>query len=190
MATRAEQKELRKQQILEVALELFIKKGYVATKIEDIAKTANMSVGLLFHYFESKEQLYMELINIGVSSPTDMMSGLFNCTPLELFQSFAENIIGFVQQNKFTANMFVFMGKAYYDQSTPEKARKLAEKLDFYHLTVPKIVEGQNEGVFKEGDPLALSTLFWSSMQGAVASYAISDMPLPKPEWLMDIILK
>ena len=55
---RQEQKEARRQEILYVALDLFVKKGYAATKITDIAEKASMSVGLLFHYFESKEKLY------------------------------------------------------------------------------------------------------------------------------------
>lgn len=36
-------------------LDLFIRKGYAATKISDIAEHVGMSVGLLFYYFESKD---------------------------------------------------------------------------------------------------------------------------------------
>ena len=51
MDTRKEKKERRRQEILYAALELFVTKGYAATKITDIAKSANMSRGLMFHYF-------------------------------------------------------------------------------------------------------------------------------------------
>ena len=64
MDTRKEKKERRRQEILYAALELFVTKGYAATKITDIAKSANMSRGLMFHYFESKEKLYEELLNV------------------------------------------------------------------------------------------------------------------------------
>ena len=66
METRKEQKERRKQEIIYAALELFVSKGYAATKVTDIAKKANMSTGLMFHYFESKEKLYEELVEIGL----------------------------------------------------------------------------------------------------------------------------
>lgn len=66
METRKEQKERRRQEILFAALELFVSKGYVATKVTDIAQRANMSTGLMFHYFESKEKLYEELIRMGL----------------------------------------------------------------------------------------------------------------------------
>ena len=49
METRKEQKEKRRQEILLAGLDLFVTKGYAATKITDIAKQAGMSTGLLFH---------------------------------------------------------------------------------------------------------------------------------------------
>ena len=64
--TRQEQKEARRQAILMKALELFVTKGYYETKINDIAEGVKMSVGLLFHYFDSKEQLFYELVKMGV----------------------------------------------------------------------------------------------------------------------------
>ena len=70
METRKEQKERRKQEIMQAALELFVSKGYAATKITDIAKRANISTGLIFHYFESKENLYEELIQMGLEGTT------------------------------------------------------------------------------------------------------------------------
>lgn len=55
MDTRKEKKERRRQEILYAALELFVTKGYAATKITDIAKSANMSRGLMFHYLSQRE---------------------------------------------------------------------------------------------------------------------------------------
>ena len=66
MGIREEQREKRREEILAAGLDLFIRKGYVATKISDIAAQVGMSVGLLFHYFQSKENLYEELIKYGI----------------------------------------------------------------------------------------------------------------------------
>jgi len=60
--TRKEQKEERRKAILMTALNLFVKRGYYETKIADIAEAVPMSTGLLFHYFESKEELLLELV--------------------------------------------------------------------------------------------------------------------------------
>lgn len=53
----------RKDRIKQVALELFANEGYHATSISKIAKQANISKGLLYNYYESKEELLKEIIH-------------------------------------------------------------------------------------------------------------------------------
>ena len=50
-------RESKKNLIQEVALELFATRGYHSTSISMIAKEADISKGLLYNYFESKEEL-------------------------------------------------------------------------------------------------------------------------------------
>lgn len=55
MGMREQQKEKRRKEILLAGLDLYIRRGYSATKIKDIADQVGMSTGLLFHYFETKK---------------------------------------------------------------------------------------------------------------------------------------
>lgn len=55
-------KEERKIQIIKTACQLFAKKGYYNTTMPDIAKELGMSVGNLYNYFESKEELAKEVM--------------------------------------------------------------------------------------------------------------------------------
>ena len=55
--TRRQQKEERREQILDAALRVFAEKGFAGASIRDIAKEVGVTEGLLYHYFESKEQL-------------------------------------------------------------------------------------------------------------------------------------
>jgi len=57
-------REETKGKILNTALELFAKKGYSRTSISEIAKSAKISKGLVYNYFESKEKLMEEVIKI------------------------------------------------------------------------------------------------------------------------------
>ncbi len=52
-----DKKQIKTEQILEKSLILFSKKGFYSTTIPDIAKAMNMSVGNLYNYFSSKEEL-------------------------------------------------------------------------------------------------------------------------------------
>jgi len=49
--------EARRQQILTAALDLFGTKGFHSTTTQDLADHANVSVGLIYQYFKSKEDL-------------------------------------------------------------------------------------------------------------------------------------
>jgi len=56
-ATRDQKKAKTKQAILKAALELFAAKGFYATTAKAISKKARISEGMLFKYFETKEDL-------------------------------------------------------------------------------------------------------------------------------------
>lgn len=60
-------RESRKKQIMSSALELFAKEGYGHVSISSLAKHAGISKGLMYNYFESKEQLLKEVLNNGVN---------------------------------------------------------------------------------------------------------------------------
>lgn len=51
--------------ILDTALELFAEKGYYQTSINDISRKAGISKGLLYNYFESKDEVLRSIIQTG-----------------------------------------------------------------------------------------------------------------------------
>jgi AcrR family transcriptional regulator len=53
----------KKLVIEEAARELFIKQGFHATSMRDIARTAEVSLGNLYNYYETKEAIYQSIIN-------------------------------------------------------------------------------------------------------------------------------
>ena len=55
-------RENRKQQIMEIAMTLFARDGYGHVSISMLANEAGISKGLMYNYFESKEQLLREII--------------------------------------------------------------------------------------------------------------------------------
>jgi AcrR family transcriptional regulator len=52
-----------RQAIVEAALELFAERGFHATLVDDIANAVGISRAALYQYFESKEQLFVELMH-------------------------------------------------------------------------------------------------------------------------------
>ncbi|QCM12572.1 TetR/AcrR family transcriptional regulator [Agrobacterium tumefaciens] len=60
--TRAEQKIQRPLQILDAAFEEFTKRGFTATRVEDIAERVGVTKGTVYVYFETKEALFEAMI--------------------------------------------------------------------------------------------------------------------------------
>lgn len=54
----------RRAQLLELGLTLFGAAGYDEVSIDEIAKTAGVSKGLLYHYFGSKRAFYVETLRV------------------------------------------------------------------------------------------------------------------------------
>jgi len=57
--------------ILDTALELFAEKGFHQTSISDITRKAGISKGLLYNYFESKDEVLKSIIQTGYDTAYD-----------------------------------------------------------------------------------------------------------------------
>ncbi|MEM9325682.1 MAG: TetR/AcrR family transcriptional regulator [Bacteroidota bacterium] len=86
----AEIREASKVKIMDAALELFATRGYMATSITAIGQRAGISKGLMYHYFESKEQLLREMINGLMTDGEKEVSKLITDDPRETFRNFIE----------------------------------------------------------------------------------------------------
>ncbi len=55
-------KDARPQELLDAALDHFVARGFAATRLDDVAKTAGVSKGTLYLYFCSKEELFKAVV--------------------------------------------------------------------------------------------------------------------------------
>jgi len=61
-------KDARPGELASAALELFVERGFSATRLDDVAKRAGVSKGTLYLYFDSKEALFKTVIEEGIVS--------------------------------------------------------------------------------------------------------------------------
>jgi TetR/AcrR family transcriptional regulator len=66
-AKRERRKEARPGELLDAALDLFVEKGFAATRAEEVAARAGVSKGTLFLYFPSKEELLKAVVRENIS---------------------------------------------------------------------------------------------------------------------------
>jgi AcrR family transcriptional regulator len=185
---RAEQKEKRRKEILIVGLDLFIRKGLASTRIQDIADAANMSTGLMFNYFESKEKLYEELIKIGIDTTKKMLNSL-DGEGLIFFETIARQIFSLFKTESNIAKMFVLMNQAKHNEAVPETVKPLLDGMDYVSVSVNKIEQGQKDLTIKEGDPAALAVAFWGAISGIAEEIALGkNNVVPESDWVVDIL--
>jgi TetR/AcrR family transcriptional regulator len=69
---RERRKLARPGELLDAALDLFVEKGFSATRVDEVAARAGVSKGTLFLYFQSKEDLFKAVVreNIANKFPT------------------------------------------------------------------------------------------------------------------------
>ena len=65
-ASHQRRKEARPSELLDAALDLFVEKGFAATRLEDVAARAGVSKGTLYLYFDSKAALLKAVVENGI----------------------------------------------------------------------------------------------------------------------------
>jgi AcrR family transcriptional regulator len=169
-------KKKKRSEIRDAALEIFARKGFENTTVQEIADKANISKGTIYLYFKTKEdildaasqeilqQLEGELLQAldGLSDPSDKLSALIkqalDITP-EFEQIFAVHM---------EIRLFHLRNKAYENV-----IRHLEETLIRFRLIVTEIIEqGKDQGVFRSKvNAQALAICLLGIIDGIVMQY-------------------
>ena len=184
----------RREQILQAALKVFAVKGLAATKISDIATAAGLSHGLIYHYFDSKDEIFTELVMLAfrVSNNTIIDAvNLADQSPGERFRAMAEAILAHAYQG-MGPYYFLIVNQAFTSEAVPAEVKKMtAAQQSFYSdYLIPLIVEGQEKGEIAPGDPLELAVAFMSVFQGIAINKVQSGgcLPIPAAEIVLRIL--
>lgn len=178
----------RKKQLLRVALDVFIEKGYYGTSTREIARRAGVSSGLLFHYFSNKDSIYLALVKIGAEEMKIDTEKAMNAPCEYLFQTI-KNTFEQLEDNPSFGKMFVFMDHVQHTAVNEKEITLLLESTDICKQWIPIILEGQRRGEFREGNPHSLCVAVFGAIQGiAQEKVRIPNTPLPKTDWLMDMM--
>lgn len=75
-------KAQRPEDILQAALAEFIAKGYAGTRLDDVARRAGISKGLVYVYFDTKEELFKAVIRKFLVPHVEMLQGEIDTSQL------------------------------------------------------------------------------------------------------------
>jgi TetR/AcrR family transcriptional regulator len=153
-ARRERRKEARPGELLAAALDLFVEKGFAATRSEEVAQRAGVSKGTLFLYFPTKEDLFKAVVRENISSKVDE-----GFDELEKFTGPTSELIPFLMKlwwERFGSTKASGLTKLMMSEATnfPELASfYYAEVIEPNHRLMRKMVQrGIDRGEFRSVD--------------------------------------
>jgi len=185
-------RETTRQKIEAAALSLFARKGLSVT-IDEIAKTAELSKGLLYSHYPSKEALINELLRqAAVISGTrikEIADG--NSSAAAKIKQITAMMCEMLSVSNIGIDYFMFTIQAgMSDFKMPEDGLYTADMPNPVESLARIISKGQAEGSAVNGDPVQIAIVYWAAVQG-LCCYIITGIPFsPVPETLSRIILK
>ena len=91
-------KEDRPQEITAAAFEAFAEKGFARTRVDDVAKRAGVSKGLLYLYFKTKEELFKAVVKSVVIRRVDRLIENVETTELSSEDFIRGPLLSFLKQ--------------------------------------------------------------------------------------------
>ena len=188
MSLRAKKSEIIKKEkrnlFIISALSVFEEKGFNNTRIKDITKKANTSVGNFYNYFKSKEEVF-EVIISGIA---ELMVSKFR----ELFIYFKENRIPPISavKNLFRGYARIFKAKKetfliFFEQMggiNIKYRKKRNEIIDNFTYEVEKIIIKLLEFGARDQNPKLTARVWTSTVLGVFTWWIRSDFELEEEE--------
>jgi AcrR family transcriptional regulator len=159
----------RREQILRAALKIFATKGLKGTKISDIAAAAKISQGLIHHYYESKEQVYVAVAERAMAGALQaiqqMPEGEQEVSPWQRLTIVCERML---QGLTVYPEYLLVIVQCLVQEDVPKEAHKLVSKYgrSVFSNLVQLIRDGQAAGQVAAGDPEQLALIFIATVQG------------------------
>ncbi|QMV44755.1 TetR/AcrR family transcriptional regulator [Cohnella cholangitidis] len=124
-----------KNKIVESAERMFAERGYEATSIQDIADDCSIAKGSLYKFFPSKEDLYIEIMEVHfarIMEESERIGERTELTPRELFvEEIRHQLDYFFNHGLFVANSLKEKPPISGDKLGPLLFRKRARLLNF-----------------------------------------------------------
>ncbi|WP_029041820.1 TetR/AcrR family transcriptional regulator [Cucumibacter marinus] len=147
--------EARPDEVLDAALDLFIEKGFAATRVADIAARAGLSKGAVYLYFESKEAVLEALVRRALAPIAEQMSLLSHAEdahPRAAIEMLLRLIAGRAMDPKVAAVPKIIMAEVGNFPALAKLYRR--QVLDMAMPVVTGLIErGVKMGVFRPVDP-------------------------------------
>jgi AcrR family transcriptional regulator len=168
----------RRAQILRAARSIFVERGYLSARVEDVASRAGLSKGAVYFYFESKREIFDALVEEELAVTRSFLADAERderpavVKLLDLGRRYLDYFAGLKTPPRF----FLLMSElAIRDEDLRRKVTAVHE--DFVAATEGVIEQGIAEGAFRPYDARAVALFLKAFIDGLAGQSAVGMRP-------------
>lgn len=165
-------KKQMKEKILHESMLYFARNGFAGTKISDLAKHIGIGQGTIYLYFQSKEELFMEIRKMAEDEQDIKSLKLLSSLPISAekkINKLSKTVLKNLKENENFAGTIALSTQITFEDDDKFTSSKTTYKSDLFKYTTKIIMQGQKEGSVVQGSALKLADYYW----GVVYLYAL-----------------
>jgi TetR/AcrR family transcriptional regulator, fatty acid metabolism regulator protein len=175
MAARADRQADRRRQILEAAVKVFAQKGFHASRVGDIAEEAGIAYGLVYHYFESKEDL---LETIFRTTWTEMLARVHEVEEAKIPASEAVRQVTALILRTWRRDpdlVRVLVREVTRNQHVQQEIEEITSAMEALERIIR---DGQESGEFRTDlDPRLAAAIFYGALEEVLSGWVLGQLP-------------
>ena len=137
--------EKRKQELLKIGYDMFLTRGYENTSVDEIIEKAQIAKGTYYYYFQSKEQMLEEVIDMMIESETEMAKQV-----ITMDISVPQKIVGIITSMKPSEEEEPIKNTLFRPENVLMHYKVRKKLIDIIAPLLSEVIkEGVNEGIFE-----------------------------------------
>jgi AcrR family transcriptional regulator len=179
------ERQVRRQDIIEAARIVFAEKGLHAATLDEIAEKAEFAKGTLYGYFDSKDDLFISMLEEEIEAfhgslsevlsrslpPADILAQLVKA----MMQTFAQNMDLMRLLSQERSALTIYKGD--------QMEKRFLPRFQKLNLLVSSLVRrGIDQGAFRKVDPDRTATAIFNLCHGSAMSSFLNKKKVDNPE--------
>lgn len=168
----------RRKQIVQLASELFARKGFNGTTTKEIAEAAGVSEAIIFRHFATKSDLYAAIVDDRVQAieaefMPKLEAAMTRKEDRALFETLAFEILEFHRRDQTVLRLLLYSALEGHDLSRHWFKRYVIGLYDRFSVYFK---ERQADGIYREIEPkAALRAFIGMAINQSIAQYLLRD---------------
>ena len=166
-----QERQARRRRIQDAARPVFVERGFARASIEQIAKQAQLSVGAIYLYFQSKEDLYVSLLETSLTELDTSLAEVRKGDARSRLASVWARLTAWVEAEPESARALAMLAQpGLRAQLSDEVATGVAAVIGRLREHIgASVADGIHAGAFRSVSPAEVADLLWTAFIGSLA---------------------